>query len=536
MTRRYEERMLALGQYTLAPEGSELRRAAEIAALDIRVRQTAEANWKTAVARAIAQHDNGAGQIMDQTLRGFTAEYNHRCWHHGINPMSLSFNILEAFHEYNPQLAYFSLFGEVDHIFSVPAFLDFATRQSEVKVRMDILNHMENNVIYSFNVCNSLEEQIFSTVGGGSFVLGGVSLVRHDSEISVVMVAGEEADLAQRTQFAKFVIKHSKPTPQKLHIRPAKGLKTRAESLLGNKKYQKTLVLSRIDIQSIPFTFDVRYILRDDGTHYDVVTDDRTTDAEADLERLKTYTTLFELIPTLLMLPLYFSVNKKHITIEKVQTELFAKRKTAAARQQRPFLTSHETLDSRKIKVLDREVCAQLSLFSSPQTVSKSTGHWKTLQHDEVGVDKSGNITHGKTWVEQRYVYAKPNRGELIKATRRLEMQEQEEAKYPNRGYLYVLRCPAHAENVFKVGLTRRSVEERVRELSGKTETPVPFLPVVSFWVSDCDAAERTAHAALANFRVASEREFFRLSSEEIIAVVGDVAKQYSRPDVEAEP
>ena len=76
--------------------------------------------------------------------------------------------------------------------------------------------------------------------------------------------------------------------------------------------------------------------------------------------------------------------------------------------------------------------------------------------------------------------------------------------------YVYVLRCPAHGRDIYKVGYTDRDPEQRARELSRLTATPTPFLVVQAWAVSDGYQAEQAAHQALDSFRLDSSREFFQ--------------------------
>jgi len=76
--------------------------------------------------------------------------------------------------------------------------------------------------------------------------------------------------------------------------------------------------------------------------------------------------------------------------------------------------------------------------------------------------------------------------------------------------YLYVFRSPAHGLDIYKVGYTDRNPDSRARELSSTTGSPVPFLVVQAWAVVDGHAAETAAHKALEDYRLASNREFFR--------------------------
>ena len=77
-------------------------------------------------------------------------------------------------------------------------------------------------------------------------------------------------------------------------------------------------------------------------------------------------------------------------------------------------------------------------------------------------------------------------------------------------GWLYVLST-RESPTLLKVGMTTRSVEERVKEINGATGVAIPFGVRRCWRVVDPQAAEKLAHQALDEFRVRNDREFFQL-------------------------
>jgi hypothetical protein len=69
--------------------------------------------------------------------------------------------------------------------------------------------------------------------------------------------------------------------------------------------------------------------------------------------------------------------------------------------------------------------------------------------------------------------------------------------------------------DLLKIGMTRRTVEDRVREINAATGVAIPFGVRCCWRVKEPSAAERLIHAALADYRVRSDREFFRLDFHE---------------------
>lgn len=76
-------------------------------------------------------------------------------------------------------------------------------------------------------------------------------------------------------------------------------------------------------------------------------------------------------------------------------------------------------------------------------------------------------------------------------------------------GRIYILRCPAHDEDIYKIGYTRRTAQERARELSN-TSAPEDFFVVKEYRVLNAEGVEKRIHIALDKFRVNRSREYFR--------------------------
>lgn len=73
-----------------------------------------------------------------------------------------------------------------------------------------------------------------------------------------------------------------------------------------------------------------------------------------------------------------------------------------------------------------------------------------------------------------------------------------------------------------KIGKTSRDPTDRVKELSSATGVPSPFLLIYFQPMSDCDAAERWAHAELEQrgYRPNVSREFFQMPAHEAVEVI----------------
>ena len=65
-----------------------------------------------------------------------------------------------------------------------------------------------------------------------------------------------------------------------------------------------------------------------------------------------------------------------------------------------------------------------------------------------------------------------------------------------SQGYIYVLINPA-MPGLLKIGLTTKTPEERVKELSNATGVPINFILIYKEFFQNCAAAEKAIHAHL---------------------------------------
>jgi len=80
----------------------------------------------------------------------------------------------------------------------------------------------------------------------------------------------------------------------------------------------------------------------------------------------------------------------------------------------------------------------------------------------------------------------------------------------PGAGWVYILST-RESPNLLKIGMTARSVEQRVKEINTTTGIAIPFGVRQCWRVSDPSAAEKLVHGCLDQHRVRADREFFRI-------------------------
>lgn len=543
----HKDRMRMLDTIAAPPDGTpELAWLKEQAKSNPKLQQEASRRYKIARASVRAQLNSGAGRFADEALRQFLAEYNHRAWHYGLRRLPMSFNVLEAFFEYEQENIHFRLLPEIDYLFSVEDFLDFATRPDTPQMTPDAALDLNEGIIYNFSAYDDPTALSMQVDDGLEYVIAGVSMLRRGPELTVLLVVGEKGQL-ERLQKSTWEdrAKYSEVTPDE-------SLPNEPIMLKGATDYVKAYAACRFDLKAM--TLQVRYLMQDAGRYFVVDSDDpdglaplseekRAERLRVCNERLNTQATLWEVAKTAVLLPSYIRARIEFVKDEPQVTALGA--------QARNSLKVRKALDAIRpdTRILYRHISAIRIIRSAspaPAAIGRAytpplfqvpvQGFWRVFtDSSRTGHDEQGNPITGKTWVRSYTRYAdRPEapkvvyiKSSLAYARRQLEAYRKrmivEELSASKHGetpaasqsagavpaYLYVLRSPAHGRDIYKVGYTERDPETRAQELSSASGNPVPFLVVQAWAVGDGHAAEVAAHEALANFRLASNREFF---------------------------
>lgn len=94
-------------------------------------------------------------------------------------------------------------------------------------------------------------------------------------------------------------------------------------------------------------------------------------------------------------------------------------------------------------------------------------------------------------------------------------------------GYVYVFKKES-MPGILKIGMTTRTVEERIGELNG-TNVPTPFQLVLKMWSQQPDIDEALVHERLQEYRVSTSREFFRCEEDVALRVMKEVMNEIGR-------
>lgn len=488
---------------------------------------------------AFVQLNNGLENTNEETLRYYLHEFSSRFLQYGPNSFPTSINTLEPFFIFNLHNSIIQLHPEEESYgISLVDFLDYVTESKFDLDKIDFIENIPEKVIYHFSFTTGSDEINFSN-NGKTFIVGGLSLVRQGNEVSILMNAGESYSKEQEKEYFEKNPKSSmtiNPLKKSLGMEIDKEGDPKVVNFAGRDDLwaHNVAVLFDLDERCI----DLRFVARDENISFKMLTDDfnaifRSQDNlskeeikeyyENHIKKLNEYDAVFDFAKYCLALPYYVFENEEHIVDVTYETNLstvikspISRRKFASVPPQyKVFAKPYYYLESKEQTVIKNH-----ELNDESFKIEKS-GYWKRLKIDEEGFDKKGNKIIGKTWVERNDIFYSSPKG--VTKVKQVEVFNNE-----NAGYVYIMRQPIHEENIFKIGLTRRSSEERSKELSN-TSSPDKFFIINSYHTKDCVEAEKQIHKELENYRLTERREFFRCDLKIIMDTCEKIIEQINK-------
>lgn len=180
------------------------------------------------------------------------------------------------------------------------------------------------------------------------------------------------------------------------------------------------------------------------------------------------------------------------------------------------------------IEVTESKPVPAIIKINLPHYEIETEGHWRRLSPEAVGHDRNGSKVIGRTWVNSsnkwkeldkcsRTIFVKDSIAsanlkisEYIDASRKVkETIDKSNKMTPNHGELYVMRCSAMKDTIFKVGYTDGDSAHRAGQLSSATGVPLSFVVVKSWQHPNAAALETEVHMMLSPYRLNDGREFF---------------------------
>lgn len=299
------------------------------------------------------------------------------------------------------------------------------------------------------------------------------------------------------------------------------------------KEFIKVIVACRLDLDSM--TIDARYVAEETNVSFNIITDEVEgyldprgeflTESLKEVyrkgtEMIEEFNAIFEVVKLSLYLPYFFNLNEELIVEEMLDTKFKTQYSSPLTKRRYNNVFGHKS-PTKSIYSLDSK-----NIFS-PDTIKlrddlfkvQSSGYWKKIPLDQIGLDKLGKPIHGRTWVNQNLSWFEGKEEDLVVEKDNTLFTGQ------NSGCIYVLRNPTMERNIFKIGLTRYKVDDRVAQLS-KTSVPDKFYKSQEWNVKDCVRAEKEIHRLLNDFRVDPRREFFKIEYEKAIKIIKHVVDE----------
>ena len=102
---------------------------------------------------------------------------------------------------------------------------------------------------------------------------------------------------------------------------------------------------------------------------------------------------------------------------------------------------------------------------------------------------------------------------------------------YANRdgdydSWVYIMSNPT-MPGYYKIGYTKKSPEERAKQISNATGVIVPMVVEWAFHCYNGFALEQECHHKLEAYRVSNNREFFQISLDEAKETISEIGERY---------
>jgi hypothetical protein len=514
----------------------------EIKKLNPKLWKNLRKKFKTGRQISLVQLNNGLDQLNENILRMYLHDYVRRFLNYGPNSYPTSFNILEPFFTFNQNNSILELINDEEpYGVSLIDFLDFVTEPDFYLDEIDLFENIPEKCIYHFTFTTGTEEINFSNSKGKTFNIGGLSLVRQENEVSILLQTGESFNKKEAEEYfqkhtRKSIEDNLTPYKKSLGFKIGYEGESKVVNFLENEDLWLHSVAVLFDIETK--SMDLRHVARDENISYHVLTDDFNAlfskqdslseetiknSIERNLKELESYDAVFDFAKYCLALPYYVFQNEDKLVNTVYETSLNSIIKGPSNKREFASVPSSYKLFSKSFYYLESNsqfVIENKELNDDSFNLEK-TGFWKRIPIDEIGFDKKGRKITGKTWVERNDIYYSDKKG-VTKVTTTVHEKFDGE----NAGHIYIMRQPSHGENIFKVGLTKRTPEKRKNELSN-TSSVDKFFIINSYKTKDCILAEKEIHIDLNKYRLTSRREFFRCelriildSCEKIIHVI----------------
>jgi hypothetical protein len=500
---------------------------------------------------------SGAGFPNDQLLRKMAIEYTHRYASSGIYNQPTSFNYFEPFCHIkliqDSTAPYMKIAKEYDHLFYSTDFFDYLTSPDIDDFDLGTLCELPEEKAFHFTTNGDVKDISFLYSEDREFVISGFSMVRRGNYLHWYLIGGEvlsdeewELRCANPSEISMDSIKPSKRAFLSESIAendysfgaplPLEGTKTAIRTIISGemdlleKKHLSRCYMSEYE-NSFPVFCDDPEILVGIAN-----TEQRNTYKIRMMEKLDKASVLWNLAEGLFQLPNYFN---SRIPLEK--EVLYKSGKRLSQKKGGKGIDNNYRIVSA-IEVTESRPVPAIIKINLPHYEVETEGHWRRLSPEAIGHDRNGSEVVGKTWINASNKWKEPKKNsrtifvkdslataklkisEYIDAAARVEKTINQSTTHDqNYGELYVMRCSAMKETIFKVGYTDGDSSKRAEQLSSSTGVPLSFVVVKSWRHPNAAALETEVHMMLSPYRLNDGREFF-LAAFSVIESIIEVA------------
>ncbi|MCC5992244.1 MAG: GIY-YIG nuclease family protein [Rhodobacteraceae bacterium] len=486
-----------------------------------------------------AQSLNGPNFFIDRKLREFVQEYNNRTFSAYGSQQPESFNVIKDFVEPDDDAFVLKILPEKYLSVDLNYILDRLTDPNLERKAKDLFQ-LEESTIYSVAVPGGYGDLQFT--GIKQLALFGWSCVRHGDELSIFGIAAKNNPDKSLEPLGPNSAERNPAKP----FLPDGNLDINHEDFFEYSLLYPVVFLMTIDLSR--GTTLVRYILTERKDTFDVITDNRETytflskggfgrnniDAATRFENsyraLQEHSQVFALLGELphILLGVYDSDD---MSIVRAPTGLRMRERSTQVRKARKTLAKHEVPNFVNVAtIVWPNQPSSFRKFSVVEFKVEQKGYWKSLRPDQLGVGKNGDQVQGKTWVnvteswEESLGFSPPQNSKTVSVRSGIHTSES--------GEVYVMRNAQHEKDVYKVGFTTKTADERASQLASSTGQPDSFGVMNSWKVKNPRRVEGIIHERLAQYRLTQRREFFKVKYTTIQSVVEQViAELDAKPD-----
>lgn len=505
---------------------------------------------------------SGAKFPANKILRELAIEYCHRYASSGLYNQPISFNYFEPFLHIkllNNAAPYAEIEHEFDHLFHAEDYFDYVTSCDSGAFDISSLINLPQDQIFHFSTSGAVTDISFLNGEGREFVIAGFSMIRRGTSLHWYLIGGEglsqdewqlrcseqpEIDLENLSPWKRAFLTESiaETGNQRGKPRPLEGTDTYVRTVTaGEFDLKEEKHLSRCFLAEYENSFDV--ICDDPEVLAPVKSDeDRERIIVTMTERFNRSAVLWSLAEGLFQLPSYFSAR---LALNK-DTQNGTRQRVSKKKGGKGLTGEYVIIPA--LETNNSAPTSTITVVNLPQYEIETEGHWKRLPDGDRGVDRHGNIVWGKTWVassskwkpsgsssttifvKDTLAAAKLKISEYLDAAERVQdeagsLDFQADAK---EGELYIMRCSAMKEQIYKVGFTSGSSIERARQLSSATGVPLAFVVVKQWRHKDARKLETEVHMMLSPYRINDSREFFMANYDAIDKAIESVIARVS--------